>query len=65
MIYDHQIWQAGTSKRGAANEINQTCAGDVIFSRSGDKLKTLCLHYKSVYGYQPWQDGNTLMCCSP
>ena len=38
---------------------NQASAGDVITSRSNDKLKTLYLHYQSAYGYKMWQDGNS------
>ena len=56
--YNHQIWQAGTSTGFDLNETNQAGAGDVITSRSRDKLKTLYLHYHSVYDHQTWQDGN-------
>ena len=51
--------QAGTSREVDSNEINQAGAGDVITSRSHDKIKTLYLHYQSVSGHQTWQDG----CC--
>ena len=40
MTYDHQIWQAGTSTGFDSNQTNQAGAGDVITSRSCDKLKT-------------------------
>ena len=45
MTYDDQIWQAGTSTGFDSNETNQASPGDVIRSRSRDKLKTLYLHY--------------------
>ena len=54
--YDHQICQAGTSIGFDSNETNQAGAGDVITSRSRDKLKHLL--NQSVYGHQTWQDGN-------
>ena len=56
--YDHQIWQACTSTGVYSNETNQAGAGDVITSRSHDKLKILYLHYQGAYGHQTWQDGN-------
>ena len=52
--YDHQIWQAGTSTGFDSNKTNQAGTGDVITSRSRDKLKTY-LHYQSAYGHQTWQ----------
>ena len=57
MNYDHQIWQAGTPTGFDSNETNQAGAGDVITSRSHEKLKTY-FHYQSAYGHQTWQDGN-------
>ena len=48
--YNHQIWQVGTS--------NQADAGDVITSRSLDKLNTLYLLYPSAHDQQTLQDGN-------
>ena len=57
MNYDHQIWQAGTLTGFDSNETNQAGAGDVITSRSHEKLKTY-FHYQSAYGHQTWQDGN-------
>ena len=56
-IYDQQIWQAGTFTGFDSKETNQEGAGDVITSRSRDKIKTYP-HYQSAYGYQTWQDGN-------
>ena len=53
--YDHQIWQAGTSTGFNWNETNQTRAGDIIMSRSHDKLKTSTTRV-------PWQDGDLLRC---
>ena len=41
-----------------SNKTNQAGPGDVIASRSRDKLKRLYLHYRSAYGNQTWQDGN-------
>ena len=41
-----------------SNETTQADAGDVITSRSRDKLKTLYLNYESAYGHQTWEDGN-------
>ena len=41
-----------------SNETTQADAGDVITSRSRDKLKTLYLNYESAYGHQSWEDGN-------
>ena len=38
--YDHQIWHAGVSRGVDSNKTNQSGAGDVITSRSGDKLQT-------------------------
>ena len=55
--YDHQIWQAGTSRGVDSNETNQPDVGDVIPSRSRNKLKTLYHHCQSSYGQQTWQDG--------
>ena len=45
--YDHQIWQADTSRAEGvdSNETNQAGAGDVITSRLRDKLKTIYSHY--------------------
>ena len=54
----HQIWEAGTSTGFDSNEINHARVGDMIMSRSRDKLKQLYLYYQSVYGQQTWQDGN-------
>ena len=62
--YDHQIWQAGTSTGVELNETNQTGAGDLITSRSRNKLKILYLYNHSAYGYQTWQDG-ILPWCTP
>ena len=56
--HDHQIWQAGTPTGFASNETIQAGAGDVITSRSHDKLKTYYLHYHSAFGHITWQDGN-------
>ena len=47
-----------TSTGFDSSETNQTGAGDVITSRSRGKSKTLYLHYRSLYGYQTWPDGN-------
>ena len=33
-------------------------AGDVLTSRSRDKLKSLYLKYQSVYGHHTWYHGN-------
>ena len=52
--YDQQIWQVGISTGFDSNKTNQVVAGDVITSRSRDKLKTY-LHYQSAYGHQTWQ----------
>ena len=41
----HQIWQADTSTGFDSNETNQAGAGDLIMSRSREKLKTLYLRY--------------------
>ena len=41
---DHQIWQASASRVFASNDFNQADAGDVIMSKSRDKLK----HYIST-----------------
>ena len=38
-MYDHQIWQAGTSTGFNSNDANQADAGDFITSKSRDKLK--------------------------
>ena len=64
MTFGHQIWQAGTSTRFDSIETNQAGAGDVITSRSRDKVKALCLHYHTGYDHQTWQDGN-LPWCTP
>ena len=45
-----------TSTRFNLNETDQAGAGDVIKSRSSDKLKTLPLQY-STYGHRTSQDG--------
>ena len=58
MTYDHQIWQAGTSRGVDSNDTNQTGTVDVTTSIPRDKLKLFHLHYQSVYGYQNWQNGN-------
>ena len=50
--------QAGTSRRLDWNEANQAGAGDVIMSRSLDKLKTLYLHSQSANCHETWQDGD-------
>ena len=50
--YDHQIWQAGTSRGIDPNETNQLDGSDVITSRS---LKYP--NYQNAYGHQTWQDG--------
>ena len=42
--YDYQIWQAGTSRGVDSNENSQPRAGDIIVSRSPDKLKLLYLY---------------------
>ena len=46
--YDHQIWQACTSTEFNSSKANQAGTGDVITSRSRNKLKQLHLHYHSV-----------------
>ena len=51
------ITQAGTSIGFDSNDTNQAGAGDVITSRSRDKLKT-CLNSLRPYDHQTWQDGN-------
>ena len=56
--YDHQVRQAGTSTEFDSNETNQAGAGDVIRSRSCEKLKTLYLHYQSACSHITGQDGN-------
>ena len=38
-MYDHQIWQAGTTREVNSNNTNQAGAGDTINSRLHDKLK--------------------------
>ena len=43
--YDQQIKQTGTSTGFNSNETNQAGAGDVITSKSRDKLKTLLNTY--------------------
>ena len=40
-----------------SNETNQPDVGDVIHSRSRDKLKTLHHYYQSPYDHKTWQDG--------
>ena len=50
--------KTGTSAGFDSNEIIQTGAGDVITSRSCDKLKALYLHYQGAHGHQTRQDGN-------
>ena len=50
--YDYQIWQGWTSTGFDSEETNQAGAGEVITSRSNDKLNTLYLHYMSAYGHQ-------------
>ena len=52
MTYGHQICQASKSREGDSNETKQTGAGDIITSKSLDKLY---LHYGSAYGHQTWQ----------
>ena len=47
-----------------SNETNKAGAYDVITPRSRDKLKTLYLHYPSVYSHPSWQDGNLPWCSS-
>ena len=54
--YDHQIWQAGTSRGVDTTETSQAGAGDVITSRSRDNLK-IYLHYDCLWPPN-WQDGN-------
>ena len=49
--------QAGTSKGFDSKKTNRADAGDVITSRSRDKIKTY-LHHQSAYNRQTWQDGN-------
>ena len=56
--YGYQILQVGKSTRCDSNENNQAGSGDVITSRSRDKLKALYLHYQGVSCHQTWQDGN-------
>ena len=51
-FYDHQIWQAGPSRRVDSSETNQAGAD------ACDKLKTLYLHYQSAYDHHTWQDSN-------
>ena len=41
--HDYQIWQAGTSTGFESNKTIQVGAGDVIMSRSSDKLKTFSI----------------------
>ena len=45
MTSAHRNWQANTYRRVDSNETNQASVGDIIISRSCDKLKTLYLHY--------------------
>ena len=56
MTYDYQIWHGDTFGGVNSNVANQADAGDVITSRSRDKLKPLYLHYYSAYGHHSWQD---------
>ena len=56
--YDHQMWQAGTSRGADLNETNQVVGGDAITSRLRDKLKAWYLYHQSVFGDQNGQDGN-------
>ena len=56
--YDYHIWQVTTSRGVDSNEIYQLRAGDVIMSRSHDKLKLWYLLYHNTYGHQIWQDGD-------
>ena len=44
--------QVRTSRGGDSNETNQAGSGDVIRSRSRDKIKALYLHYHSAYGHE-------------
>ena len=44
--------QVHTSRGGDLNETNQAGSGDVIRSRSRDKIKALYLHYHSAYGHE-------------
>ena len=60
MNYDHQIWQADAPTAFDSNETNPTGGGDVIMSRSRDKLKSLNLHYHNAYGHQTCQVDNLL-----
>ena len=59
-ISKKNLWQRNLASRYIRevdlNEASQAGVGDVITSRSRDKLKTY-LHYQSVYGHQTWQDG--------
>ena len=52
------MWQAVASTAFDSNYTNQAGGGDVIMSRSREKLKTLFLHYQSTCGHQILQDGN-------
>ena len=54
--YDHQMWQTDISTGVDSIVKNQAGAGDVITSRSCDRLKALYLHYQCAYGNQTWQD---------
>ena len=48
--YDHRICQPCTSTGFDSNQTNQAGAGDLITSRSSDKLKVIYLDYHSAYG---------------
>ena len=48
--------QVHTSRGIGSNETSQAGAGDVITSRSLDKLKPLYLYYHSTFGHPTWQD---------
>ena len=54
-----QVWQAGRYILEVhSNETNKTGTVDVTTSITGYRLKLFYFHYKSVYGYLNWQDGN-------
>ena len=48
MTYEHQIWQAGTTREIDTNETNKAGAGDII----------LYLYYQSFYSHHTLQNGN-------
>ena len=50
------MWQTDISTGVDSIVKNQAGAGDVITSRSCDRLKALYLHYQCAYGNQTWQD---------